>query len=387
VAPFAEVSLYIDNRDGGLAHDSSTLVISRRVDRDGKSVCKINGKRVVLQEIVDLLSPTMGTTDGYNFVMQGEVKKIVEKNPLELRQIVDELAGVAEYEKRKEDANRKLQGTDENLRLLEERLGGIFREVENLKRQVRDAQRYRFLKTELERVRGALLNKKILGQEKKRKNLNRLVKSLDAKCKEQEGKYKEFSKRADVYEKEVSRLQRLIDRERESEVIVRAGALRDRLSTLANLLKGTAEDRKRILEEMENVKKSLDSKGTSKVLVEMERFEQLQERFEHLGEKLKRAESLEEARKTIEHIGGVLREIKATIHGLFASFSKRKVSEAEAVYFHEFTKLEWRLQAYEEQATGIRQKIAEAEDQLKRMSSQEAKLKSRSLLSSAEETS
>lgn len=82
-APFVEVLLHFNNNDNVLPVDSKTVVITRRADRSGKCVYRLNKKRVSRHEIVDLLSKTMLTSGGHNFVMQGDVDHFIKMSPLE----------------------------------------------------------------------------------------------------------------------------------------------------------------------------------------------------------------------------------------------------------------------------------------------------------------
>ncbi len=376
VAPFAEVSIFIDNRDHGLALDNSEVMISRRLDRAGKSVYKINGKRTELQEIVDLLSPVIGFTDGYNFVRQGEIHKIVEKSPEELRQIIDGLAGVSEYEEKKGKAVSDLKAAEEQLGILGAKLGEISKNVDRFRTQAEDARKHKKIEQELEEVRAALLNKNVFESEREQKRLEQQAKKIESKKNALERRFRDLNKKANLYEDQANRFQELIDTKHNSDVIVKAGELRNLDSVLRSQLRKTNDDRKGVLEEMENAKASIESSGKSSgVFAEIKKFNELQKEFERLSAALQKAKTLDEAKQSIEQVSRILEEIKGLVDGLFIAFSKGKISEVDAKQLHDISRLEVRLEVYDGQISELNKKLERAKSQLEKISAEEKKLR------------
>lgn len=374
IAQFAEVSLHIDNHDGGLPLDSDLVSISRRVKRDGKCDYRINGKRASLQEIVDLLSPVMGTTDSYNFVMQGEVKKIVDKNPVELRQVIDGLAGVSEYEEKKEKAQSQLQQANEKLGILNAKLEVIAGDVEKYRQQAHVLERHRKLETELEQVKGAKLQKEILEREGRQKGMDKLIASMESRVRVMEKRYREMVARAESLGDEAEKIQKLIDGKRGSEVMVRAGSLRSEQSAINGLIRSAIRDKERVANEIEEAKRSAVKSGKG-TLADVKRFKDLHHNLENLSRSFEEAKSLEEAKKSITEIRATLDEISSLMDSLVTAFSKGKVSGAEARQLRDFTKLEVSSQLYEGQIKELSSKLERAKKKLEKISSEEKKLK------------
>lgn len=136
---FAEVSVTFDNSDPEhrLDNDAEEVVVTRRIYRGGESEYLINREKKRLKDIVDLFLNTGVGREGYSIIGQGKVAEIVSKKSDERRNIFEEAAGIAKYRKRKEESERKLSQTQDNLDRLndikimyEDRLGPLEREAE-----------------------------------------------------------------------------------------------------------------------------------------------------------------------------------------------------------------------------------------------------------------
>ncbi|PJA21452.1 MAG: chromosome segregation protein SMC, partial [Candidatus Diapherotrites archaeon CG_4_10_14_0_2_um_filter_31_5] len=77
-------------------------LLSRTIDKQGKSVYRIDSKRATLNETISLLTELGVSATGYNIVVQGDVTKIIEMNPGQRREIIDDLAGLSEFDHKKD---------------------------------------------------------------------------------------------------------------------------------------------------------------------------------------------------------------------------------------------------------------------------------------------
>ena len=145
---FAEVTLVLDNSAGSLPVAYEEVSITRRVYRSGDSEYLINKQRVRLKDVVDLIMDTGIGYDSLSIISQDKVKAIVEARVEDRRIIIEEAAGVLKYKVRKKEALRKLQTTNDNL----ERVGDIIFELEDqvepLREQSEQAEKYIALKEE-----------------------------------------------------------------------------------------------------------------------------------------------------------------------------------------------------------------------------------------------
>lgn len=132
-APFAEVELVIDNNDRGLPCDESEVTITRTLLRDGGSEYRINGETSRLRDIRDLLLDTGVGVEAYSVIQQGQVDAMLKGNPLDRREIFEEAAGISRYKVRRNEAQRKLERTQNNLL----RLNDVIEELERRLRSVK----------------------------------------------------------------------------------------------------------------------------------------------------------------------------------------------------------------------------------------------------------
>ena len=124
---FAEVVLNIDNSSRELNFDNDELSVSRRYYSSGDSEYLINGTQVRLKDINELFMDTGLGRDGYSIISQGKIDSIVSAKSDERREIFEEASGISKFRYRKEESERRLSRTEENLL----RLRDIFEEVES----------------------------------------------------------------------------------------------------------------------------------------------------------------------------------------------------------------------------------------------------------------
>ena len=112
---YCEVTLTFDNSDGTLATDYSEVAVTRRVFRNGESDYILNGSGCRLKDIVDLFRDTGLGKEGYSIVGQGRMDEILSNRSEDRRAVFEEAAGISRYRARKEEAERRLLKSDENL--------------------------------------------------------------------------------------------------------------------------------------------------------------------------------------------------------------------------------------------------------------------------------
>ena len=149
---FAQVSLIIDNTEHIFDCDSTELMLTRRYYRSGESEYYINREAVRLKDINSLLMDTGLGRDGYSIIGQGKIAEIVSTKSSDRREVFEEAAGISRYRSRKEESERKLEKTEENLLRINDKIDELELQVEPLRRQSETAKKYLVLRDEL-RVR------------------------------------------------------------------------------------------------------------------------------------------------------------------------------------------------------------------------------------------
>jgi chromosome segregation protein len=153
----AEVSLTFDNSDHYLNSDLSEIEVKRVLYHNGESDYFINNSHVRLKDITDLFLDSGAGNDSFNIISQGKIEAVVNSKPIERRVIFEEAAGVLKYKKRKEESQKKLERTKENI----DKVNLIIEELQvtlnPLKEQSENAKKYLDLKDELKNIEISLI--------------------------------------------------------------------------------------------------------------------------------------------------------------------------------------------------------------------------------------
>ncbi|MCX6801910.1 MAG: AAA family ATPase [Candidatus Diapherotrites archaeon] len=309
------------NNSAGEAYGKAEIVvrdkdrewsISRTIDKAGKSTCRIDDQKKSLNEAVSLLNELGLKSDGNNIVTQGDITRIIEMNPEQRREIIDDLAGISEFDLKKEEAEKNLGKAEEKVKntalVLNERLSRI----EILENEKRAAEEY--LKTVETKNRSKATILKLESEEAgkgleegqaKLKKLKGEADSIDEKIKKTAEGISETEKTAQSKEKE------LFEKREKS--------LRETISKIESL-KG---EKSLLLEKASNEKKRLAENSAredalSKKLASF-REESLLEK-QRLG---KIAEEIPAIKRQLKEVEGEL--------GLVGAGSKAKESEISAM--------------------------------------------------------
>ena len=137
----AQVSIFLDNSDKSIPIDYEEVVISRKIYQNGDSEYLINKSKVRLGDVLELLAKAGVGQRSYSIVDQGMADRLLNSTPIERRIIIEEAAGVKEYQMKKEKSQRKLKSTTKNLQRAKELLAEIEPHLRLLKRQYNKAQK------------------------------------------------------------------------------------------------------------------------------------------------------------------------------------------------------------------------------------------------------
>nr|MDQ3018926.1 AAA family ATPase [bacterium] len=136
-AGFAEVIATFDNRDHKIPVDSAEVSLGRRVNRSGESEYLINGNRVRLLDIIDLVLKSNIGTSRYSVIGQGTIDQMVLSGPGEIKNLIDEASGVKTYYIKRDKTLRRLEQTAQNLMRAEDLLRELEPRVKSLRRQAK----------------------------------------------------------------------------------------------------------------------------------------------------------------------------------------------------------------------------------------------------------
>ncbi len=141
----AEVKLVIDNAAGRIPVPMSEIEVARTIFRSGESEYRINGRAVRLLDVQELLSESGIGRALHTVVGQGQLEEVLLAKPEDRRRYIEEAAGVAKHRRRKERAERKLAGLDQDLLRLQDVLSELRRQLKPLQQQAEMARKHETL--------------------------------------------------------------------------------------------------------------------------------------------------------------------------------------------------------------------------------------------------
>ncbi len=147
---FAQVTLVLDNTERIFpSMEEAEVAVTRRYYRSGESEYYINRQSVRLKDVTELFLDTGLGREGYSIIGQGKIDEILSTRSSERREIFEEAAGISRFRHRKEEAERKLERTEENLVRINDKISELELQVEPLRDQAEKAKQYLILRDEL----------------------------------------------------------------------------------------------------------------------------------------------------------------------------------------------------------------------------------------------
>lgn len=138
----AQVMLTLDNSDSMIPMDYNDVTIGRRLYRSGESEYYINNTRCRLKDVQEMFMDTGIGKEGYSIIGQGKIEAILSGKSEERRGLLEEAAGIVKFKTRKEEAEKKLESTDENLIRIDDIIGTYEERLEPLERESEKAKSF-----------------------------------------------------------------------------------------------------------------------------------------------------------------------------------------------------------------------------------------------------
>ena len=139
---YCEVSLVFDNEDHSLPLDYAEILVTRRVYRSGDSEYFLNRASCRLKDVVDLFRDTGIGKEGYSIIGQGRIDEILSRKGEDRRQVFEEAAGIVKFRARKEEADKKLARTKDNIARVDDLLEELKNRLGPLEEDARNAREY-----------------------------------------------------------------------------------------------------------------------------------------------------------------------------------------------------------------------------------------------------
>ncbi len=283
---FAEVSLVLDRESVALAPNFSAfdkgeeISITRRLYRDGHGEFLINRTPCRLKDIHELFMDTGVGRRAYSIIEQGQIDRMINVKPEERRYLFEEVAGITKYKAKRKEAERKLDGTRQNLLRLQDIVTELEKQIRSLKIQATRARKFKELKVELETADLYLLGRDLFEQKIKQDSLRGKVDELQAGRAEADAIFAQSDAQATEWEIEridlEKKLQSLAERERDLSLLVQ------RLQSDAELL----EERRRNLTESQQESLQEEQELEGQITLGETSQRSLQEEQHALGESI-----------------------------------------------------------------------------------------------------
>ncbi|HHZ09418.1 MAG TPA: chromosome segregation protein SMC [Rhizobiales bacterium] len=157
----AEVTLFLENTDRtapAAFNDSDELQVSRRIEREAGSVYRINGKEARARDVQLLFADQSTGARSPSMVGQGRIGELIQAKPQARRALLEEAAGISGLHTRRHEAELRLRAAEQNLERLDDVVGELESQIESLKRQARQAARFRNLSADIRKAEATLLH-------------------------------------------------------------------------------------------------------------------------------------------------------------------------------------------------------------------------------------
>ncbi len=231
----ASVTMYLDNSDRVFNFDDDEITVTRKVNKKGTSVYKMNGRTTTREKILESLSSARIYPDGHNIVMQGDITHIIEMSPEERRGMIDEISGIADYEDKKKRAEKDMEAVNKKLREAEILISERYDRFKRLEQERDSAIRYRKLQKKVTLLRASLAHKKS-------EDLRRDIKEIEEEIKQKTVLEEKIKKRIDELETELDErdekmrdiADKLIDMSKKVDEEKKISELRSRMLVIQN---------------------------------------------------------------------------------------------------------------------------------------------------------
>ena len=282
----ATVEIVFDNNDFAIPLKEKEVIVSRELKRNGTGTYRLNGKRTTRTDILDKLRIAgIDVINSYNIIAQGQVGEIVGMNPIQRRELMENLAGVGQFDEKKRTALIELDEAQRRMNELQLLVNEVAKRVELLRKEKEDAERWTQLDEEITKLKALLIS---YAFHKNQKNAKKFDDEISDIRNDQETMINERGQ----------------TNERIEEVSEKIRSLEDQLirleTTLAEIRTSAEEkniERAKIEEKTDYNKKTITANE--------KRIKQLQERLEQTERKteedIKTKEKLEESKSELEN--------------------------------------------------------------------------------------
>lgn len=368
---YCEVSLVFDNDDHALAMEAAEVMVTRRVYRNGESEYYLNRTACRLKDVVDLFRDTGIGKEGYSIIGQGRIDEILSRKSEDRRQVFEEAAGIVKFKARKEEADKKLQRTLENLERVDDILDELTKRLKPLEEQSRNARVYLELSTELKDLD---LNLFLIRSDRARARLSELESELltvQTILADTESNLTDKTTRRDETQNRIDQLEEAITKARTElmECAEHVHESQKKISALQSRRETRSENRQRIVREQEEAQERLAEieKDHARIQADVEKQHSLIADAEQILRATQ--EAAEKAQAKEKEADAALEAQKAAVIDQMNRLSdvrndKTRLNTMQAQMETRLTEIEESSGALQEQKAALREALTAVEKQL-----------------------
>lgn len=253
---YCEVLLEFDNSDKKISCDFEEITVKRKMYRSGESEYSINGSLCRLKDIVEMFRDTGIGKEGYSIIGQGKIDEILNSKPTARRRVFEEAAGIMKFRAKKEEAERNLAKTRDNLVRLQDIISELETQIGPLKEQMIQAKEYNTLR---ERLKFLEVNLYLYNNDKSAERIEKLNAQLSENEEEQKDvaeRSLELAQKSGEIKARIAKLQEEIDEH--NKIIAGYGTRQERLRGELNVITEKESNiREKISEYTNNIEENI----------------------------------------------------------------------------------------------------------------------------------
>lgn len=300
----AQVSLTLDNSDNSLDTDYSEVTVTRRIFRSGETEYLINNQKCRLKDINSLFMDTGIGKEGYSLIGQGKIEAILSGKAEDRRALLEEAAGIVKFKSRKEEAERKLANTENNLIRIRDIISTYEERIEPLKVEREKALKYKLLAEDLKVKEVSVLVDNIKRIDKDINNISEEISNKKCDIETKRNKLKIYKEEVLDLEVKIEELENKNSQEK-SEYYIKKEEVNQSLNNIEILkerIKNLEEIIEKDLEEIKNLEDNLEDSKKEKENIAKELEEKIQEQLQKEND-IKRLENeIYDLKKEIQRI-------------------------------------------------------------------------------------
>ncbi|MCD3194373.1 chromosome segregation protein SMC [Clostridium botulinum C] len=322
----AQVNLILDNSDGELPIEYSEVTIMRRLFRSGESEYYINNTRCRLKDIQELFMDTGIGKEGYSIIGQGKIEALLSGKPEERRSLLEEAAGIVKFKTRKQEAEKRLENTDQNLQRINDIFSTYEERLEPLREESEKAKAFLEISKKLKSKEVTLILNNINVSQQRIDSIKKEIEKSQSKLQEiikEKDTYKQnaekFNKQLEEFELENNeKTKRYYDsKSRKQDILSENNILNERINNLTNSINKYKEN-------LLQFKEKINSLIQEKLKQQQKLEELLRKQFSLEEDILKCEEIINERNESVKKQTDSISEMKSYQVELLSEISQKK---------------------------------------------------------------